>query len=68
MLPYDYVMCLIISFCPYIWRTVMDPRVEAVQQRKKSIDKQVDLDGKKKVMLYYMLVIVLVSYLLFRSF
>ncbi len=42
MLPYDYVMNIIISLCPYMWRTVMNPRVEAIQRKEKKIDANVE--------------------------
>jgi hypothetical protein len=42
MLPYDYVMSFILSLCPYIWRSVMDSRVEALYAKKKVYDPVVD--------------------------
>jgi hypothetical protein len=66
MLPYDYVMSFIISLCPYIWHTVMDPRVEALYM-KKTIDPKIEEDAKKKVFYYYLCVIVVVTNMVYYS-
>jgi hypothetical protein len=41
MHPYDYVMSFIISLCPHMWRTVMDPRVDAIREKRKGLDEKV---------------------------
>jgi len=47
-LPYDYIMSFIISLCPYIWRTVMDPRVEALKNKEK-LSKEVEESSSRAV-------------------
>ena len=61
MLPYDYVMSFIISLCPYVWKKVMDPRVEAIALRKKHIDPKLDKEAKRSVFIYYIFVIIIVT-------
>ncbi len=67
MLPYDYVVSFILSLCPYIWRTVMDPRVQALQAKKKVYDMAVDESTSKKVLYYYVIVIIIVSNMVYYS-
>lgn len=33
--PYDYVTTLIISLNPFVWRKVIDPRVDALRNKEK---------------------------------
>ena len=67
MLPYDYVMSFIISLCPYVWRTAMDPRVEALSSKKKDLEETIEAGAKRTVMIYYIFVIIVVSKLVLIS-
>jgi hypothetical protein len=68
MHPYDYVQSFAISLCPYMWRTVMDPRVDAIREKKKGIDKKVKEQIKNKVKIYYLCLVAVVSTMMYYSF
>jgi len=61
MLPYDYVMCFIISLCPPVWRAVMDPRVKSLKQKSKQPDPEEVKWGQTLVFYYYLVIILIVT-------
>lgn len=67
MMPYDYVMNFMLSLCPYMWRTVMDPRVDSLREKRKGIDEKLEAEIEKKVKVYYQCLVILVSSLAFMS-
>ena len=38
--PYDYITSVVISLNPYIWKIVVDPRVDALRNKQKLTKKQ----------------------------
>ena len=64
MLPYDYIVSYIISLCPYIWRSVMDPRVLALKNKVK-ISKEEEDKAHTKVVIYYSAFIAALFYITF---
>jgi hypothetical protein len=64
MLPYDYIVSFIISICPYMWKSVMDKRVDALKN-KENYPKEEENKAHVKVIIYYSCFIAALFYLTF---
>jgi len=60
MLPYDYVMCFIISLYPPVWKAVMNPRVKVLKKRGRLTLSKEELKKQRDQVFYYYLVFIVV--------